>query len=309
MYAANNCVMHRLVLIGMCAFVSLRTTKEDFVSKYLRRLKLDPSLFQKDGEAFIEKLRAIHEAHLAHIPFENLSQHGCTDPATVPDLHRTKDKILNKRRGGFCFELDGLFAKLLIQLGYTVGRVPAHDCVDTCTHIILIVACSHSSDTWFVDVGFGEPPLRPLKYGHSTWYQVQVTPEGMKWLPNLKWNYKASLLLGEKSLKLAGFAPGLAATQDKASIFSQKLICCRLTREKKYTVAGHRFKTTGSTRFPQSIPGQDALVDPPVHVHSIASLEELRAILRDHFDVPLEATEGVGLQSSLAADPMILSQI
>jgi N-hydroxyarylamine O-acetyltransferase len=340
--------MHRLVWIGWCAFFFLKSqtfshiknvasgkasmVSEDFVSKYLRRLKLDPSLSNDDSEASIEKLRTLHEAHLAHIPFENLSQHGCSDPATVFDLHQTENKILNKHRGGFCFELNGLFAELLIQLGYTVGRVPAYDCVDKSTHIILIVACSNSQDTWFVDVGFGEPPLHPLQYDHSSWDQVQVTPEGMQskiskqdedvilywwshdnqtWLPNLKWNYKASLLLGEKSLKLADFAPDLAVTQEKASIFSQKLICCRITREKKYTVAGHRFKTTGSPRFPEPSHEQskDALVAPPVHIHSIASQEELRIILRDQFDIPMEATSGVGLQFSLAADPMIWSQI
>jgi N-hydroxyarylamine O-acetyltransferase len=344
--------MHRLALIGWTALftskshsfslfsptaatVKVSMAKEEFLSKYLRRLKLDPSLFLKDKEASIEKLRLLQEAHLAHIPFENLSQHGCSDPATVLNLHSTEQKILHKHRGGFCFELNGLFAELLIQLGYTVGRVPARVyrdptiCADVATHLILMVQCSNApGETWFVDVGFGEPPLHPLRY--DQWDQEQVTPEGMQskichqdedvtlywwshanqsWLPRLKWNHQASLLLGETSLKLADFAAGLAAVQDPASIFSQKLICCRITREKKYTVAGNRFKTTGSPRFPEATPEQDAAAAPPVHIRSMASPEELRAILRDQFDIPMEASEGVELQSSLAADPMIWSHM
>jgi N-hydroxyarylamine O-acetyltransferase len=313
---------------------------EDFVTKYLRRLKLDPSLIHKDGEASIEQLRLLQEAHLAHIPFENLSQHGCSDPATVLDLRQTEDKLLNKQRGGFCFELNGLFAELLIQLGYTVGRVPAWvyrngtHFPDVATHLSLMVTCRNVPGMWFVDVGSGEPPLHPLQYDPSSWDQVQVTPEGMQskisqlneeqvilywwshanqaWLPRLKWNYQASLLLGERSLQLADFAPSLAVVQDPASIFSQKLICCRLTRDQKYTVAGQRFQTTGAPRFPASSPGEDhaaALVEPPVHRQSLVSPEELRAVLCDHFDMPLAATEGVGLQASLAADPIIWSHL
>jgi N-hydroxyarylamine O-acetyltransferase len=328
---------HSFSLISTTAVgVKANMNKEEFVSKYLRRLKLDPNLFHSN-EASLEKLRILQEAHLARIPFENLSQHGCSDPATVLDIQQTANKILSKHRGGFCFELNGLFAELLIHLGYTVGLVPAYvsrnavDFVDVPTHVILIVSCGGKSpNVWFVDVGFGEPALHPLQYDNASWDQVQITPEGMQskickldedvvlywwshatqtWLLRLKWNYRASLLLDEKSPRLAEFGPALATIQDPASIFSQKLICCRLTRERKFTVAGNRFKVTGSPRFPDVAPEPENDVTVPVHIHPIASEEELRAILRDHFDIPTDATGGIALQQSLAANPEIWSHM
>lgn len=304
-------------------------SKEEFLSKYLQRLKLDPALYQ-EPEATIDKLRILQEAHLAQIPFENLSQHGCPHPATVLDLHQTADKILNQHRGGFCFEVNGLFSELLIQLGYTVGRVPAHvyrnatHYVEVPTHMILMVSCEDSPATWLVDVGFGEPPIHPLDYT-SSWDQVQITPEGMQsklvqkdkdvilywwshstqtWIPRLKWDFDASHLLGENSPSLADFASGLATVLHRDSIFSQKLICCRITQEKKYTIAGHRFKITGAPRFP----GETDYA-PPVQVDHIDSPEELRVQLRDQFGIPMAATVGLDLQASLAADPMIWSHM
>jgi N-acetyltransferase len=73
---------------------------EQFVLKYLKRLKLDPNEFLQNPT--IENLRKIQEAHLQYIPFENLSQHGCSYPATVTDLQQIAVKILDKHRGGFC---------------------------------------------------------------------------------------------------------------------------------------------------------------------------------------------------------------
>jgi N-hydroxyarylamine O-acetyltransferase len=314
----------------------------EFVSKYMQRLKLDPSFVLDEKGASIEKLQCIQEAHLAQIPFENLAQHGCLYPATVLDIQQTANKILNKNRGGFCFELNGLLAELLIKLGYTVGRVPASVCFDEVnfrdveTHLVLIVACNTNqpnerSSLWFVDVGFGEPSIHPLQYDERSFDLTQVTPEGMqskiskidgdvilywwsyqsrKWLPRLKWNYDASLLLGLKSPPLAAFVNNLAAVHDEASIFSQKLICCRLTREMKYTVAGNRYKVTGKPRFNMDQAVESACTGPvpPVAIRLLESEDELRNALRNNFDIPMEATDGIGLKKSLTADPIIWSQ-
>ena len=64
-----------------------------------------------------ETLHRLVSAHLASIPFENLDVY---EKALCPDLRVQAlfDKLVTRRRGGYCFELNGLFQKLLEALGY-----------------------------------------------------------------------------------------------------------------------------------------------------------------------------------------------
>ena len=66
----------------------------------------------------LETLRALHYAHLLAVPFENLDVHRGVP--IVLDQERLYDKIVLHRRGGFCYELNSLFAALLGQLGFKV---------------------------------------------------------------------------------------------------------------------------------------------------------------------------------------------
>ena len=68
-------------------------------------------------------LRTLHRAHQLTVPFENLSIH-LAEPISLdePDLI---DKIVHRRRGGFCYELNGAFGALLAHLGYDVTLLAA----------------------------------------------------------------------------------------------------------------------------------------------------------------------------------------
>lgn len=154
----------------------------DFVERYFRRLKLDPTTL--DTQPTATKLAQIHEQHLAEIPFENLSQHGLPYPATL-NVNKTAHKVLYQDRGGFCYELNTLLALFLKALGYKVQLVPARVCDPLediflgPTHVILIVTTTDANEAFYADVGLGEPPLHPLAYGPAWWNVPQVTPEGM----------------------------------------------------------------------------------------------------------------------------------
>ena len=111
----------------------------------------------------LETLRAIHYAHLLAVPFENLDIHRGVP--IVLDQEHLFDKIVLHRRGGFCYELNGLFAALLRELGFHVtllsARVPiAENRVGPeFDHLTLRV----DLDTpWLADVGFGESFIEPL---------------------------------------------------------------------------------------------------------------------------------------------------
>ena len=70
-----------------------------------------------------ETLRALQEAHLLTVPFENLSIHS--DERIILEDDAFFDKIVTRRRGGFCYELNGLFAALLRGLGFEVDMLSA----------------------------------------------------------------------------------------------------------------------------------------------------------------------------------------
>lgn len=86
---------------------------------------------------------------------------------------------------------------------------------------------------------------------------------------------------------------GLKRVLEADSIFSQKLIVCKLNREEKITLAGNRLKRTGPPRF--------STADPVYQ--TIESNKAAREVLRHVFGIPLEASEGLDLTKSLLADP------
>src|SRR6186997_1883119 len=82
---------------------------------YLRRIGADRPL-----RADIKALRDLHLRHLRTVPFENLSIHLGEDIILEETL--LLEKIVDRRRGGFCYELNGAFAALLESLGFDVTR-------------------------------------------------------------------------------------------------------------------------------------------------------------------------------------------
>jgi N-hydroxyarylamine O-acetyltransferase len=113
-------------------------------------------------------LRALHRAHLLAVPFENLDIHlGRWIELEPAALER---KVVQQRRGGFCYELNGAFSALLGALGFEVrllearvrkaagaGFGPPFD------HMLLRVRCPGEDGEWLADVGFGDSFLEPLR--------------------------------------------------------------------------------------------------------------------------------------------------
>jgi arylamine N-acetyltransferase len=119
---------------------------------YLKRINYTGSLVPNRST-----LRSLQVAHLLNVPFENLSIHS-GEPIVLDDdaLFR---KIVENRRGGFCYELNGLFAALLRGLGFDVSMLAAEVAKDgggfspNFEHMALMVTLA---EPWLVDVGFGD---------------------------------------------------------------------------------------------------------------------------------------------------------
>ncbi len=129
------------------------------INQYLKRIQTDqvepPSL---------NYLARLQWNHMLTVPFENLDI--VWGRPIFLDRSRFYDKIVNQGRGGFCYELNGLFAWLLEQLGFQVtmmaggvyderfkGFGPVHD------HMCLLVQLDHP---YLVDVGYGDSTRKPI---------------------------------------------------------------------------------------------------------------------------------------------------
>ena len=108
-------------------------------------------------------LRDLHRQHLFTVPFENLDIALGTPIRLDPDV--LFDKIVVRKRGGFCYELNGLFHDLLTALGFRVemlsARVGREDgsFSPEFDHMLLKVALD---EPWLADVGFGDSFVNPL---------------------------------------------------------------------------------------------------------------------------------------------------
>ena len=110
-------------------------------------------------------LARLHEAHYRMVPFENLDI-ALQRPIT-PDEATSYAKIVERRRGGFCYELNGAFAWLLRSLGFRVTLLSAG--VMSREHAVFGPEFDHLmlrvdlAEPWLADVGFGEGFFRPLR--------------------------------------------------------------------------------------------------------------------------------------------------
>lgn len=130
-------------------------------SQYLERIH-HPSVSQ----ATFETLCGLQLAHLLTVPFENLDIR-LQRPIRI-DEESLWNKLIIQKRGGFCYELNGLFAWLLQQFGYEVtylnARVYDHEGnmgIDF-DHLALLVQIPGQPGRWLVDVGFGDSFMEPL---------------------------------------------------------------------------------------------------------------------------------------------------
>lgn len=151
--------------------------------RYLARVGLDPSTPLKSDLTTLDRLQ---RAHVTSVPFETLSITG--DPygprggeGISLDFDHLAEKIVECRRGGFCYELNGLFGRFLDGLGFDVQRTAARivsdgDGLPPANHLTNVVTVG--SGRYLVDVGFGVPTLRrPLPIDGET----HEDPIGIEW--------------------------------------------------------------------------------------------------------------------------------
>lgn len=136
------------------------------IRSYLDRIGFDGPV-----RLSVETLFGLHRTHLLTVPFENLDIHW-GNPIVLGE-QALWDKIVLRKRGGFCYELNGMFAWLLQEIGFEVtylnGRVYNQEGKRgrEFDHLTLSVNIPGEKPNWLVDVGFGDSFFEPLRFGDN----------------------------------------------------------------------------------------------------------------------------------------------
>jgi N-hydroxyarylamine O-acetyltransferase len=251
------------------------------VPSYLTHLNYSASV-KPDAET----LRGLQFAHLLTVPFENLDI-GLKRPIQLSE-EALWDKIILRKRGGFCYELNGLFAWLLKQIGFDVTYLNARvfnregELGIDFDHLALLAKIPQEPTRWLADVGFGDSFNKPLSFeerGEQAQglraYRLEQTSSGcITWQKNYDgtWERQYFFDLQPHNFPAEYESACLYHQTSPESSFTRGRIISRATPDGRVSLEdGRLIVTTNGTRKEQPIANQ----------------EEYQMLLKDLFGVML----------------------
>lgn len=219
------------------------------IKEYLVRIGIGE--IRKPSLNFLTELQS---QHLLSIPFEDLDIPD--RDKIVLDFERIYNKIIPARRGGFCYELNGLFFWLLTQLGFNVDMLSArvfnherNDLGPEFDHMTLLVQLEKD---YLVDVGFGDSFRIPMEYpngeirdvsGHYKIFSAGENEFDLMRQENFEWKlqYKFNII----PRKFSDFENMCAFQQTfPDSIFRNRMICTIATAAGRITLSNSSLTIT-----------------------------------------------------------------
>ncbi len=243
---------------------------------YLQRIN-----FSATPTVNAETLRDLQVAHLLSVPFENLSIHA--NETIVLEDEALFTKIVSNMRGGFCYELNGLFAALLRTLGFDVVKLAAEvanaegEFSQNFDHMALMV--SLPGERWLVDVGFGDSFLKPLSLdqsgeqwdGRRAYKIISNNPHLTMMQRDNEGHWKPQYRFTLQPYEYADYEGMCRYHQTSPeSHFTQGRICSLATAEGRITLNEMRFITTSGEHREE---------------RTLDSKEEYDEVLRDRFGI------------------------
>lgn len=246
------------------------------VSGYLRRIN-----YGGPRDVSAETLRELHLQHLLAVPFENLDNH--TGRRIVLEEEKVVRKIVEERRGGICYELNGAFCALLRALGFEVSMLSAGVARDEggfdppFDHMTLLVQLEQR---WLADVGFGDSFREPLllddrseQVQDNDSYRLIEDDEHLILERREKDLWKPQYRFTLEPYQYSDFADMCRYHQTSPeSPFTKRRTCTLATQEGRITVTGMRLITTAG--------GEK-------HERELGSHDEWTAALQQHFGIEL----------------------
>lgn len=158
------------------------------IQTYLSRIGLD-----QKPKSTLTDLHRLQDAHMRHVPFENLDV-LLRRPLNL-EVDALFEKIVTRKRGGYCFELNTLYGALLSEVGFDpvpiLARVWLRDPPETPPRTHLVNRVEIDGQDWISDVGFGGRAARvPLKIEDG--YEVDDGDGRIRILKDAEYGFRIS---------------------------------------------------------------------------------------------------------------------
>lgn len=238
-----------------------------------------------DAAPTVDTLRQVHRQHLLSIAYEN------ADVLLGRRVQRDPDAIFRKLvlegRGGWCYEMNGLLAWALEQVGFRVtqlsGAVMRRERGDETMGNHLVLRVDIEGQPWIADVGLGDGLFEPvpleegeIRQDRSRQYRLEHLPDGAWRFHNTAGAFPTSFDFYDRPAHAAELDAKCQELQtDPESIFVQNLICQRMTPEGTHLLLG---------RVHRPAVGDEK--------HLVESAEELRELLSSAYGLQLALSSG-----------------
>lgn len=215
---------------------------------YLKRFNAYPV-----EECYLQDLARLQSLHMQNVPFENLDV--IREVPIYLNLENIYEKIVNQKRGGYCYEINGLFHWLLQELGFDAKMIsatvqkPDGTWSKADTHAAILV---NLDVPYLVDAGFGDSTVSPIPLGgerhtdHSGTYSINQVDDEFYDLVRENGGQERTLYrfsLEEK--QLADFHEGCVFNQvSKDSPFTHDDLVTKATPEGRVTLSDHQLTRT-----------------------------------------------------------------
>jgi N-hydroxyarylamine O-acetyltransferase len=227
-----------------------------------------------------ETLRAVHRRHVEAIPYENLDVQFHR-PVTR-QIEPVFDKLVTARRGGWCYEMNGLLAWALEECGFKLTRLAGAVMRETegeaviGNHLVLLVDLGQP---WMADAGFGDGLIEPVPLKEGP-FRVGPFHCSLERIEDGWWRYRNDPRGGAPSFDFHPELSDEARLDDRCqylqaspdSPFVQNAVVQRWRNDEHFSVRGRVLQT-----FTEDGPAKRILQD----------AEEYVAVLRDMFGLDM----------------------
>jgi arylamine N-acetyltransferase len=223
--------------------------------------------YEGPGGGTIEEVGRITWLHQQAIPFENLDIALFRRPIAL-DPASLVAKLVERRRGGFCFEQNGLLAAVLealgweVTMGYATWLTEEGTRIDPFDHLVLAITRSEEETPWLADVGFGrQTPARPVPLAPDRTIVHPETGYAYRALfledPGLQWAVQVDTGEGWGQLYDLDLRPRAMPDYEHRSLFHQTsseshfangFLCSRMLPGGRVTIADGRLILTRNGR-------------------------------------------------------------
>ena len=219
--------------------------------KYLQRIGLEIIEIKPN----LENLKLLQKQHLLNVPFENLDIHW--NRKIVLDTDKFYKKVVKNKRGGFCYELNGLFNELLKAIGYKTKIISARVSKETNSfgeeYDHLAILTEIDGKKYLVDVGFGDFIAEPLEFSldleqkdANGFYLIRKYDEDcfeVAKKAEKRWNSEYIFKDLERDLSEFAEMCHYHQTSPKTS-FTQRKVCSLMTEKGRKTLTNKKFIET-----------------------------------------------------------------